>query len=167
MKLKTNLVGVFACVCAAGAMLASTAAVADPGENVTSSSYVQNGLVAQWDGIDNGGVGVHVDIATSGWTDLKGGVVLTKTGGDPVTDETGVLLGSKVKLEVYDAGGPATALGHVLGSQIKTVEIVGRDCNGATVVQNMFLLTMAGKNKNDNSDRRPGLHRRRRVLVGD
>jgi len=120
---------------------------------IPGSNYVQDGLVAQWDGIDNGGVGVHVDVATSGWTDLKGGVVLTKTGGDPVTDETGVLLGSKVKLEVYDAGGPATALGHVLGSQVKTVEIVGRDCNGATVVQNMFLLTMAGKNKNDNSNR--------------
>ena len=114
--------------------------------SLSLSSYVQNGLVAQWDGIDNGGVGVHVDIATSGWTDLKGGVVLTKNGGEPVTDATGVLLGNTVKLQVYDsdANGPATALGRVLGRPVKTVEIAGRDCNGLPVVQNFFITAMAG-----------------------
>ena len=114
--------------------------------SLSLSSYVQNGLVAQWDGIDNGGVGVHVDVATSGWTDLKGGVVLTKNGGEPVTDATGVLLGNTVKLQVYDsdANGPVTALGRVLGHQVKTVEIAGRDCNGLPVVQNFFITAMAG-----------------------
>ena len=37
----------------------------------TSASYVQDGLVAQWVGIDNAGTGVH-DPTTNVWKDLKG-----------------------------------------------------------------------------------------------
>lgn len=37
----------------------------------TSASYVQDGLVAQWDGIDNVGVGQHDSSATQ-WVDLTG-----------------------------------------------------------------------------------------------
>ena len=37
----------------------------------TSQSYVQNGLVAQWDGIENIGVGQHDDAAKF-WADLTG-----------------------------------------------------------------------------------------------
>lgn len=59
------------------AAFAIGAAVA--GTNYTSSSYVQRGLVAQWDGIDNAGTGVH-DSTTSIWKDLKGGFDLTLMG---------------------------------------------------------------------------------------
>ena len=31
----------------------------------TSASYVQNGLIAQWDGIDNAGTGTHDPNATT------------------------------------------------------------------------------------------------------
>ena len=37
----------------------------------TSASYVQDGLIAQWDGIDNVGTGTHDPTATT-WKDLKG-----------------------------------------------------------------------------------------------
>ncbi|NLN02215.1 MAG: LamG domain-containing protein, partial [Lentisphaerae bacterium] len=36
-----------------------------------ASSYVQSGLIAQWDGIDNAGLGFHYSDATV-WKDLKG-----------------------------------------------------------------------------------------------
>ncbi|MBR3221532.1 MAG: hypothetical protein IKF72_04800 [Kiritimatiellae bacterium] len=47
---------------------------------VTSSSYVQDGLMAQWDGIDNVGTGTHDPTATT-WKDLAGNNDLTIVGG--------------------------------------------------------------------------------------
>ena len=44
----------------------------------TSASYVQNGLIAQWDGIDNAGTGTHDPTATT-WKDLKGSLDMTLT----------------------------------------------------------------------------------------
>ena len=38
---------------------------------ITSRSYVQHGLVAQYDGIDNAGYGTHDSSATT-WADLTG-----------------------------------------------------------------------------------------------
>lgn len=39
----------------------------------TASDYVQEGLVSQWDGIENAGYGIHDGLATT-WIDLVGGV---------------------------------------------------------------------------------------------
>lgn len=44
----------------------------------TSASYVQSGLIAQWDGIDNAGIGTHVS-NTNIWKDLKGSLDMTLT----------------------------------------------------------------------------------------
>ena len=52
-----------------------TAAVADGG-GYTSVSYVQDGLIAQWDGIDNAGTGTH-DASATVWKDLKGSCDMT------------------------------------------------------------------------------------------
>ena len=38
---------------------------------IGSSDYIQSGLIAQWDGIENAGVGTHDATATT-WVDLKG-----------------------------------------------------------------------------------------------
>ena len=46
----------------------------------TSASYVQDGLIAQWDGIDNAGTGTHDPNATV-WKDLKGTNDLTIVAG--------------------------------------------------------------------------------------
>ena len=62
---------------AAGAMLAATApldAIADEGKS--ASDYVQDGLVAQWDGVENAGVGLHED-SPSAWVDIVGGLAIT------------------------------------------------------------------------------------------
>lgn len=137
-------------------IVVSRYAISNEGEEdglLRTDMYVQDGLVAMWDGIDNGGDGVHVDVATSGWMDIVGGVVLTKANGEPVTDEKGVSLGSKVRLEVYDENGPATALGRVLGSTVKTIEIAGCDGNGATILQNQYLSALAGKDSSQYGDR--------------
>ena len=94
-----------------------------------SSSYVRRGLIAQWDGIDNGGVGQHVDVAEQGWTDLVGGCVLTTNvlaGGSVVTGGDFVCL-KGASLRVYDEGGAATAIAKALCAPSNTVELVGAD----------------------------------------
>ena len=55
------MVTVVAAICCTGAALAA----------LTSRSYVQDGLVAQYDGIDNAGYGIHSD-STNVWVDLTG-----------------------------------------------------------------------------------------------
>ena len=72
-KRKTATVALSAALAAAPL----TAAVADGG-GYTSASYVQDGLIAQWDGIDNAGTGTHNPISAV-WKDLKGSCDMTLT----------------------------------------------------------------------------------------
>ena len=53
--------------------------LADASGSYTAASYVQKGLINQWDGIDNAGVGTHNAAATV-WKDLKGDLDLTLCG---------------------------------------------------------------------------------------
>ena len=72
------------------------------GEDYTTTSYVQDGLVAQWDGFDNTGTGTH-DFTATTWKNLKtsggdlqlsgcswglGGVVIDTVGSPLVCTET-------------------------------------------------------------------------------
>ena len=59
---------------AAVAAVSSVSAIA-----ANSTSYVQNGLIAQWDGIDNAGRGRHDDNVTA-WIDLVSGRAFALTG---------------------------------------------------------------------------------------
>ena len=83
----------------------------------TSRSYVQGGLIAQWDGIDNAGTGVH-DSGAAVWKDLKGNYDLT-------------LIGSGA----WSAGGDSlvvsgpSAVGETAGPEYKTIEIVYKMTN--------------------------------------
>ena len=56
-------------------------AMAQPGmaDGVAASSYVQNGLVACWDGIENAGAGTH-DADATVWKDIVGGYEFALTG---------------------------------------------------------------------------------------
>ena len=67
--MKRLMMAVGACVCALGAMAATTA------------DYVQDGLVACWDGYENGGRYQHETSSTE-WVDVVGGRVLTLTDGE-------------------------------------------------------------------------------------
>ena len=98
----------------------------------TARDYVQNGLIAMWDGIENAGWGIHVD-SLSQWNDLIGGFLLQANNGvsgdfsnghlhagipfyngagDPV-DKTGI--------RYYE---PAIAVKTYLNSGLFTIEIV-------------------------------------------
>ena len=61
MKEKSQLIVALLSFCCAGAASAA----------LTSRSYVHDGLVAQYDGIDNAGYGIHSD-STNRWVDLTG-----------------------------------------------------------------------------------------------
>ena len=81
-----------------------------------SSSYVQNGLIAQWDGIDNAGTGTH-DPTTNIWKDLKGNLDMTLTDKGSWTADGNAL---------YVAGGVAGAQGASATPAYKTIEVVYR-----------------------------------------
>jgi len=72
-----RFLGSIAAICSVGAVVSAGTARA---EAYTSASYAQEGLIAQWDAIDNAGTGVH-DPAATVWKDLKGSRNLTLTNG--------------------------------------------------------------------------------------
>ena len=47
-------------------------------DGLSAASYIQDGLIAQWDGIENAGYGVH-DVAAINWTELKQNLPTTAT----------------------------------------------------------------------------------------
>ena len=105
-----------ACCCAA--------ALATCADTVyTSASYVQDGLIAQWDGIDNQGTGAHDPTATT-WKDLKGSNDLTIAGGLHAEGRNAewrrgiCLYFDNVKL------GKAAAYGAAAATTYKTIEVV-------------------------------------------
>ena len=63
---------------AIGVAATCTCVVALADTTCTSASYVQDGLIAQWDGIDNVGTGTHDPTATT-WKDLKGSLDMALT----------------------------------------------------------------------------------------
>ena len=83
-------------------------------DTYTSASYVQSGLIAQWDGIDNQGTGTHDPTATT-WKDLKGGLDMTLTDKGSWTFDGNAL---------YVAGGGAGAQGTSATPAYKTIEVV-------------------------------------------
>ena len=58
-------------LCVIFMLAAAWAAVSSAGAALTAASYAQDGLVGQWDGIENAGAGLH-DPATNYWSDLTG-----------------------------------------------------------------------------------------------
>ena len=61
-------------------VISLAAGVAGAAKQFNSASYVQDGLINQWDAIDNEGTGTHNNEATV-WKDLKGSLDMTLTSG--------------------------------------------------------------------------------------
>ena len=80
----------------------------------TSADYVQSGLIGQWDGIENAGVGIHSG-TTNIWKDLVGDCDLTLTANGSWSDGGDALIVSG-----YSAAADAPA------PEYKTIEIVYR-----------------------------------------
>ena len=85
----------------------------------TSASYKQEGLINQWDAIDNAGVGLHSS-TTNVWKDLKGSLDLTLTANGSWGDNW---------LNVSGSSAAATKA----ASAYKTIEIVFRSTSGRIV----------------------------------
>ena len=105
---------------ALSAALAAAPLAAGAGEvGYTSASYVQDGLIAQWDGIDNAGTGTHDSDATV-WKDLVGECDMTLTANGHWANGNA--------LSVTNAG----AVGTGAAPAYKTIEIVYKmtDKNG-------------------------------------
>ena len=98
--------------------------------SVTAQSYVQSGLIAQWDGIENAGYGIH-DAAATEWKNLFG----TGTVGDlPVTPLPGYVWRGTA-LEMTKAAGGTKDSNRLLTPESVslpafTVEMVASSPNG-------------------------------------
>ena len=101
-------------------------------ETVTSSSYVQDGLVGHWDGIDNAGVGLHV-ANTNYWTDLTG-----QSGDFAVF--SGVASFTADGLKKNAQGVMATNVTSTARSDVRTIEVVVSGAPSSGWV-NAFLIT--------------------------
>ena len=85
-------------------------------QTFTAASYVQNGLVGQWDGIDNAGTGTH-DPSANYWVDLTG------TSGDFALF-TGVASFTANGLRKNTQGVMATNVTPTARSDVRTIEVV-------------------------------------------
>ena len=99
-------------IAALGAIAAFAVAGTLHAEAYTSASYVQGGLIAQWDGIDNAGTGTHDPNATV-WKDLVGDLDMTLTAKGRWN-----ILGNALYVSGMGAQGPSAAPAY------KTIEIV-------------------------------------------
>ena len=87
----------------------------------TASRYVQDGLIACWDGVENAGVGVHNPSATT-WTDLVDGREFTLYN-VTIADNRMVFGGTKTSYGTLDATDTTATFGKAKSGSV-TVEIV-------------------------------------------
>ena len=95
----------------AATMASAPLAAGADGGGYTSASYVQDGLIAQWDGIDNAGTGTHNPSATV-WKDLKGSCDMT------LTEKGHWVNGNALSVTGFGACGSGAA------PEYKTIEVV-------------------------------------------
>ena len=122
---------------AAGAMLAATAplaAFADEGKS--ASDYVQDGLVAQWDGVENAGVVLHED-SPSAWVDLVGGLEITIP--EWVTVETNAFYSeSSTASRTYPTISSIPGLGDNVTIEVAAQRVLWRDKNNYKNLQRII-----------------------------
>ena len=107
-----------------------------PKPKPTARDYVQDGLVAMWDGIENAGWGVHDENATT-WKDLIGGAEPTLTGGANVSWQAN---GCNVT-SGYFTGSATQPVVDAFANEKVTIEVVCNPLN--TNFGHMFSLTGA------------------------
>ena len=102
-------------------------AMAQPGmaDGIAASSYVQNGLVACWDGIENAGAGTH-DAGATVWKDIVGGYEFALTGVTVDADRM-TFAGDATSYGTLDAAGTTATFGAAMNG---TLEIVYVSRNG-------------------------------------
>ncbi|MBO7688218.1 MAG: hypothetical protein J6V72_17675, partial [Kiritimatiellae bacterium] len=93
------------------AVAAASVTLSAQATTYTSASYVQDGLITQWDGIDNAGTGAHNPNATV-WKDLAGNLDLTLTANGSWTNGNALSVNG------------AAAYGSTKAPVYKTIEVV-------------------------------------------
>ncbi len=93
------------------AVAAASVTIPAAATTYTSASYVQDGLITQWDGIDNAGTGTHNPNATV-WKDLAGNLDLTLTENGCWTNGNALAVNG------------ASAVGTTTTASYKTIEVV-------------------------------------------
>lgn len=102
---------------------ARTAAWAKSGGGVpTARDYVQDGLIAMWDGIENAGWGVH-DGASTEWVDLVGGADFTLTENGSFDESSFVCNGLSAK-----GDGISLGLGYTIECVTYAYSVAGYRC---------------------------------------
>ena len=99
----------FLCLAATGAWAGGTTA------------YVQDGLIACWDGIENAGVGVHDGSATV-WKDVKGGYEFNLTGVTVDADRM-TFAGNATSYGALSAAGTAATFGAAMNGTLEIVYV--------------------------------------------
>ena len=98
-------------------------AMAQPGmaDGVAASSYIQNGLVACWDGIENAGAGTH-DAGATVWKDIVGGYEFALTGVTVDADRM-TFAGATTSYGVLSAAGTAATFGAARNGTMEVVYV--------------------------------------------
>ena len=104
---------------AAMAALMAVAAQTGKADGIAASSYIQNGLVACWDGIENAGAGTH-DAGATVWKDIVGGYEFALTGVTVDADRM-TFAGSATSYGTLDSAGTTATFGAAKNG---TMEIV-------------------------------------------
>lgn len=99
------------------------------GGKLSAKSYVQDGLVAMWDGIENVRWGVH-DASATVWTDLVGGRVSHSFSSSEIVEDNAVITQSSKLVLVDDFEAEANAI-SVLTVQRVAQEVVQGSSNAA------------------------------------
>ena len=97
-----------------------------------TSCYIQDGLVAHWDGIENAGAGVAHDPAATTWKDLVGGREFTLTAGVTVNDDRLTFPGNASSYGNLSEADTAATFGLATNG---TVEIVYASSSASTAHQ--------------------------------
>ena len=99
----------------------------------SASFYVQDGLVACWDGIENAGSGIH-DSAATAWKDLVAGREFALTGvtvNDDRMTFAGTMSGSPSRIDSYGTLSAADTTSTFVAAKNGTMEIVYRSSSSA------------------------------------
>ena len=94
-------------------------------DGIAASSYVQDGLIACWDGIENAGAGTH-DAGATVWKDIVGGYEFALTN-VTVDDDRMTFAGDATSYGTLDAAGTTATFGAAMNG---TLEIVYASRNG-------------------------------------
>ena len=126
---------------------AAWAAVSSAAAALTAASYAQDGLVGQWDGIENAGAGLH-NPATNYWTDLTG------QSGDFALF-TGVAAFTADGLKKNAQGIVATNVTPTARTDVRTIEVVVSGAPASGWV-NAFFITRNQTVTFNNTSTKPG-----------